>query len=308
MHAAATRPRTQLALLPDGQLLDRFVDRRDQDAFAVLVQRHGPMVLALCRRVLNDDHDTEDAFQAVFVILARKASSIAKTGSVASWLYKVSFRVALRLRAARARRRSNQPLAAAKMADSPVADAVLRELRQLLDEELSQLPEKYRAPLVLCYFQGQTNEEAAQSLRCPTGTVKIRLMRGREILRKRLVRRGVALAVTAALADALASLGQAAVPLPLVRSACSAAAGTASPAVASLARSALKSMGVVKLKVVAMALVTLGLMCLADCLLSRAAAEVPIAAPSKLAPAPFGPVSPDPAPMIACQDLAAAQE
>ncbi|HYV37798.1 MAG TPA: sigma-70 family RNA polymerase sigma factor [Gemmataceae bacterium] len=260
-------------LLTDGQLLGRFQVRGDQEAFAVLVQRHGPMVLGVCRRVLRDDHDTEDAFQAAFVVLARKARSIAKQDSVASWLYKVAYRIALRLRSAKVRRREQEQLTLPKETDSGLADVVRRELRQVLDEEVHRLPEKYRAPILLCYLQGQTNEEAAALLHCPTGTIKIRLLRGREMLRKRLVKRGLALSITALLGEALVDMAQAAVPQPLIHAAANAACGGAAPAIGALASGALKSMCLAKLKVAAIVLLTLSLACVADGMLSKASAS-----------------------------------
>jgi RNA polymerase sigma factor (sigma-70 family) len=266
-----SRPRTQLALLTDGQLLFRFAVRGDQASFAVLVQRHGPLVLGVCRRILQHDQDTEDAFQATFVILARKASSISKHNSVASWLYKVAYRIALRARAAKARRRSQEQKTRPRKAEHDFSDVIQNELRQLLDEEVQRLPEKYRAPILLCYLQGQTNEEAAALLDCPTGTIKIRLLRGREMLRKRLVRRGLSLAVLGMLGHALVDMARAAVPQPLSHQASAAAAGSMSAGVATLVDGTLRWMCMAKLKVAAVVLVTLVLACTADGLLSRAA-------------------------------------
>jgi RNA polymerase sigma factor (sigma-70 family) len=270
-----SRPRTQLALLTDGQLLYRFAARGDQASFAVLVQRHGPMVLGVCRRVLQHDQDTEDAFQATFVILARKASNISKHNSVASWLYKVAYRVALRARAAKARRRNQEQQTPPRVVEHDFGDIIQNELRQLLDEEVQRLPEKYRAPILLCYLQGQTNEEAATLLDCPTGTIKIRLLRGREMLRKRLVRRGLGLAVVGVLGNALVDMARAAVPQPLLHQASAAAAGGMSPGVATLVDGTLRWMCMAKLKVAAVVLVTLVLACMADGLLSRAAGAPP---------------------------------
>ena len=266
------RPRTQLALLTDGQLLYRFAVRGEQSSFAVLVQRHGPMVVGVCRRILQHDQDTEDAFQATFVVLARKASSISKHNSVASWLYNVAFRIALRARAAKARRRTQEMQSPPRTVDHEFSDVIQCELRQVLDEEVQRLPEKYRAPILLCYLQGQTNEEAAALLDCPTGTLKIRLMRGREILRKRLVRRGLALSVVGMLGHALVDMARAAVPQPLIHRAVS---GTMSPAVSTLVDGTLRWMCMAKLKVASVVLVTLVLACLADGLVSRANATTP---------------------------------
>src|SRR5690348_12966270 len=134
----------------DGPLVERFVGARDQAAFAELVRRHGPMVLGVCRRLLRHGADAEDAFQATFLVLARRAGSIRKQGSVGSWLYGVARRVALRARAEAARRRPHGPPVTAAAPPDPAAEAARAELRPLLDEELARLPEKYRAPLVLC--------------------------------------------------------------------------------------------------------------------------------------------------------------
>jgi RNA polymerase sigma factor (sigma-70 family) len=269
------RPRTQLALLSDGQLLQRFAARTDQAAFATLVQRHGPLVLGVCRRVLQHDQDTEDAFQATFVVLARKAGSISKHESLASWLYKVAYRIALRARSDKARRHTHEQLTPPRPTDPALGNVVQRELQQILDEEVQRLPEKYRAPILLCYLQGQTNEEAAAVLRCPTGTVKIRLLRGREILRKRLVRRGLALSVVGVVGQALVEMARAAVPQPLAHATTAAAAGGFGPVVARLVDVALKGMCLAKLKVAAVLLMTLALACLADGLLVHVTAAPP---------------------------------
>ena len=182
LPVTANRPRTQLALLTDGQLLSRYVGRGNQEAFAMLVQRHGPMVLGVCRRVLHHDQDTEDAFQAAFVVLARKAGTILKHDSVGSWLYKVTYRIAVRIADREVRRIAQEQRVTQPVGEPVLGDVVQNELRQVLDEEVHRLPEKYRAPILLCYLQGQTNEEAAALLHCPAGTVKIRLMRAREML------------------------------------------------------------------------------------------------------------------------------
>src|ERR1700677_3089991 len=181
--------------LTDSQLLDAFVARRDEAAFEVLVWRHGTMVFNLCRRILRDAHQAEDAFQATFLVFVRKAGSIGKRESLASWLYKVAFRIACRARARSAKdARSVADLDSLNSSDRNSSDDLLwRDLRPVLDEEINRLPEKYRAPFVLCHLQGHTNEEAAQLLGCPKGTILSRLSRGRERLRARLARRGLAL-------------------------------------------------------------------------------------------------------------------
>src|SRR5262249_31028688 len=180
-------------VLADGELVERFVRSRDEAAFEVLVWRHGPLVWGLCRRLLRQESDAEDAFQATFLTLVRKAGSIGKGGSVASWLYKVAYRVALHARARAARGAGREQAAPAEPAAGPAEDPVWRDLRPVLDEEIGRLPEKYRVPVLLCYLEGRTVDEAAEQLGWPRGTVATRLTRARERLRGRLVHRGVAL-------------------------------------------------------------------------------------------------------------------
>jgi RNA polymerase sigma factor (sigma-70 family) len=179
----------------DAQLLQRFVNCRDETAFELLVWRHGPMALGVCRRILHDTHDAEDAFQATLLALARKAQSISKGGSVGSWLYKVAYRVALRARAQSLRRLRHEKQVAElpAVADTRAGDPAWRELGPVLDEELNRLPEKYRAAVVLCYLEGLTNDQAARQLRWQPGTLKTRLARARELLGGRLTRRGLVL-------------------------------------------------------------------------------------------------------------------
>jgi RNA polymerase sigma-70 factor (ECF subfamily) len=166
---------------------------KDDEAFALLVRRHGAMVLAVCRRVLDNEHDAEDAFQATFLVLARQARSIHKQESVGSFLYGVAYRISLRARADAARQRRAQDEQAKTMAENdPSVEASWRELRPILDEEVDRLPAKYRAPIVLCYLEGKTNTEAARELGWTKGTVSGRLARARELLRSRLARRGIA--------------------------------------------------------------------------------------------------------------------
>ena len=192
--------------LPDAELLDRFVGRRDEAAFAALVDRHGPMVLGVCRRLIRDPHDADDAFQAVFLILARKAGGIGRKELVGNWLYGVSRRVATRARVLAARRAKSDGLfdPDARRVPGPADSLAHDELGARLHEEVGRLPERYRAPVVACYFEGKSCEEAAALLRCPVGTVKGRLARARDLLRRRLERRGVT-APAAALATALAA-------------------------------------------------------------------------------------------------------
>jgi RNA polymerase sigma factor (sigma-70 family) len=188
----------------DGALLERFVRLREEDAFAELVRRHGPLVYGVCRRLTPSYHDAEDAFQTTFLLLARKAGSINRRESVGCWLYGVALRVARK--AARAVSRRPAPLA--EFPDLPADDGpdpAWRDLRPVLDEEVGRLPAAFRRAVVLCYLEGQTAEEAARALGCPRGTVLSRLARARDRLRGRLERRGVTLsagALTAVLAFA----------------------------------------------------------------------------------------------------------
>jgi RNA polymerase sigma factor (sigma-70 family) len=177
---------------PDRELLDRFVNERDEAAFAGLVHRHGDMVLAVCRRVLHNAHDAEDACQAAFLVLARKAGSIRKKDSLASWLHGVAYRAASNLKRGIIRREAREASVAVS-AQSDGADVSWREVKGMLDDELCRLPEGYQAPLVLCYLEGKTRDEAARALGWSAGMVKARLERGRDMLRCRLMRRGLTL-------------------------------------------------------------------------------------------------------------------
>ena len=190
------------AALSDAELLNRFASRRSEHdetaelAFAALLARHGPMVLRVCRAVLGDRHEVEDAFQATFLVLAVRARSIRRRGSVASWLHGVALRVAAAERSRAARRRRHE-LATAAMTSSTTEDAGSdpvcdHELTLVIQEEIGRLPEKYRAAVVLCYLEGLTHEMAAEHLGWPVGSVKSRLAWARERLRVRLTRRGVA--------------------------------------------------------------------------------------------------------------------
>jgi RNA polymerase sigma factor (sigma-70 family) len=176
--------------LTDAQLLERFVARRDEPAFAALVARHGPMVLGVCRRLVRDAQEAEDAFQAAFLILARKAAVIQRQPLLAGWLYGVAYRVAVRSRGQTARQRTREQLGA-DLDAVPAEDASWSDAGAVVNEEVGRLPAAYRAAVILCYLEGKTNEEAASLLRSPVGTLKSRLTRAREMLRSRLTRRGV---------------------------------------------------------------------------------------------------------------------
>ncbi|HMF29076.1 MAG TPA: sigma-70 family RNA polymerase sigma factor, partial [Candidatus Cybelea sp.] len=176
----------EAAALSDRELLDRFVERRDEFAFAELVRRHGPMVLAAGRRVLRHEHDAEDVFQAAFLVLARRASTIRQSETLSGWLYQVAYRLALRARDITNRRREQrlQPEATPCAKLPPDAFA--------LDDELARLPHEYRSVVVLCYLEGRTQDEAARLLETTADAVNSRLKRARELMRERYARIGIA--------------------------------------------------------------------------------------------------------------------
>jgi RNA polymerase sigma factor (sigma-70 family) len=182
------------AVVTDAQLLERFLQNRDQAAFELLMWRHGPMVFGVCRRILHHTQDAEDAFQATFLMLSRKAASIGKRESVSGWLYTVAYRIALRAKARSGRRSQiEKPLDELPIDDKSADPADLtawHELRKMVDAELNQIPEKYRTAFILCHLEGKTCEEAAEHLGCPRGTVQSRVGRARERLRARLSLRG----------------------------------------------------------------------------------------------------------------------
>jgi RNA polymerase sigma factor (sigma-70 family) len=224
----------------DGTLLRRFVDGPDEAAFATLVRRHGPMVLAVGRRVTGDAQAAEDVFQATFVVLLKKAAALCGYACVGGWLHTVAYRIALKARAGLGRRHAQErPIDGTPLADElvqgPCAEPHGMDVRPVLDEELGRLPEKYRAAVVLCYLEGKTSEEAARQLRCPSATVRTRLQRACGLLRGRLERRGLVL--SAAALPALLAPVEAAVPPALMAAALCQA--NVSPRAAELAEGAL---------------------------------------------------------------------
>jgi RNA polymerase sigma factor (sigma-70 family) len=253
---------------PDDGLLGRFCARGDEEAFAALLGRHGSMVYGVCRRTLRQPEDAEDAFQATFLVLARRAGSIRKRGSLASWLFGVAHRIATQAKHREARRRRREKRAAPPRQAESAALPADQELRAVLDQELSRLPEKYRAPMVLHYLEGRTKEEAARELGWPVGTVSGRLARARVLLRARLTRRG--LAVTAAWVTAALSPGALeAAPGVLETSTIEAAAlfaagqtqgGAASAAAFTLAERMLQTMLHAKLRIAAAWILALALL------------------------------------------------
>jgi RNA polymerase sigma factor (sigma-70 family) len=244
----------------DGELLTRYRNERDQEAFGSLVRRHGPMVLGVCRRVLRDHHAADDAFQATFLVLAKKANAVRPPDRLAPWLYGVAYRTALKARGRLFRRQQVEQDYAVQAASNssgketiaPPADDVdgTAELLPLIDEQLNALPEKYRTALVLCGIQGLNKAEAAAKLGLPEGTVSSRLARAREMLRDRLLRRGIAVPAIAFTALFTADTLQAAVPPALATSASATAGVSAIPAtILALSQEVIRSMALLKLKI-----------------------------------------------------------
>jgi RNA polymerase sigma factor (sigma-70 family) len=242
----------------DEQLLDRFVGHREEAAFTALLHRHGPMVLGVCERILGPRPDAEDAFQATFLMLVVKAGSIRKRESVGSWLHGVAYRLASRAKVDGARRAVHERRAAPRRSPPPGLEAAWRELQAVLDGELERLPEKYRAPLVLCYLEGKTHEEAARDLGWPCGTVKGRLARARDLLRLRLARRGLALSAGSFATMLAVNVATAAVPAALAEASrqlikhgvtgLAAQGGAAASRAAMLVHSALRALLLARLK------------------------------------------------------------
>jgi zinc protease len=261
--------RGTVAGLGESQLLDRFAAEGDQAAFEALLGRHGPMVLGVCRQVLDDPNDVDDAFQATFFLLVKKARSIRNRDDLGPWLHGVARRVATRARVVDRRRRAAERVGGERERDSAdrIGGAEGEELRKIIDDELAGLPERYRSPLVLCDLEGETHEHAAERLRCPVGTIKSRLSRGRERLRSRLVRRGVG-PTDGRLAPTLALAKITAVPEALIRRTIrDAAAMLADPRgfsagmspASSLMQGGISSMSTSPLKLAAIALLAVGL-------------------------------------------------
>jgi RNA polymerase sigma factor (sigma-70 family) len=255
--------------LSDRELLQRFGGTHDEAAFTVLIERHGPMVLGVCRRALPNFHDADDACQATFLVLARKAASIRKKASLSSWLHGVACRLAANLRRDHARRKGREREVNAPTPKDPAAEVTWREVQTILDEELEQLPERYRAPLILCYLQSLTRDEAAQRLGLSSGSLHGRLERGRNLLRERLTKRGLTLAAVMSAAALGESVAQAALAPTFVVSSTKAAlllaAGqplterVVATHVLALTQEVLKTMFLTKLKLGTAALLCVGL-------------------------------------------------
>jgi RNA polymerase sigma factor (sigma-70 family) len=263
-----------IADLTDGQLLASFVERHDQAAFTALVNRHGSMVWGVCRRLLNH-HDAEDAFQAAFLVLSRKAAAIKSRHLLGNWLYGVAHQAALQARRINARRRTRERQVA-DMPEPAICEPAWHELLGVLDAELSRLPDRYRSVIVLCDLEGQTRKEAGRHLGCPEGTVAGRLSRARTLLAKRLARLGFAVSggvLATAVSESGASPG---VPTSAVKAAMFLAGGHAVPAkVAALAEGV---MSMTKVKTMLLVLVLLGVLGWGGAVWSRVTAqpELPI--------------------------------
>jgi RNA polymerase sigma factor (sigma-70 family) len=252
----------------DAELLERFVTSQDEAAFAALMSRHGPMVFGICRRLLRHTQDAEDAFQATFLILVRKAASIGKRELLGNWLYGVALRVTARARDMAAKRRTREATDMERIAEATREPSETTDVSAAITEEVQRLPAKYRIPVVLCYLEGRSNEDAAGEMRCPVGTVKTRLSRAREMLRKRLTHRGLALS-TAAFSTAL-PVEALATPLPpalfdsALKAALDFAAGDAaalglvSAQATALTKGVLHTMFVSKMKILAVWVLALG--------------------------------------------------
>jgi len=287
--------------LTDGQLLQDYISRRDKAALAALVQRHGPMVWGVCRRVLSNYHDAEDAFQATFLVLVRRAASLGSPELLANWLYGVAHQTALKARATATKRKGRERQVTDMPEPAVTQEDQWRDLQPVLDAELSRLPDKFRGVIVLCDLEGKTRKEVAGQLGCPEGTVASRLVRARIMLAKRLTQRGVALwggALAAVLAQQAVSAG---VPNSVVASTIKAAsllaagkaAATAaiSVKVAALTEGVMKAMLFTKLKAAIAIVLGLGFMVTGATILTfrtaaaqgnqPPAAEAPVKAPQK---------------------------
>src|SRR5262245_48591093 len=254
--------------LTDAELLDNYVARRDEAAVAVLVRRHGPMVWGVCRRILDDPHDAEDAFQATFLVFVRKAATLDRPSFLANWLHQVARQTARKARSTIARRRGKE----GSGGDFPEPEAIERGPRQdvlaLLDEELGRLPDKYRLVIVLCDLEGKTRKEAAKVLDCPEGTVAGRLARARHLLAKRLDRRGGGLTCLPLPAVVPATLVHSTVRATASFATGQSATGSISPHVLALTEGVLQAMLSIRLAAVSGAICALALAgCLAGAFL-----------------------------------------
>ena len=275
--------RGSLAGLSEWQLLESYATQRDERAFEELVARHGPMVLGVCRRVLHNDQAAEDAFQATFLVLIRKARALDHDKPLGNWLYTVAYRLALRIRANEARRLEREAQAARRRPHSERYVTTTGDQAVVLDEELQRLPARHRVPLVLCYLEGKTNEQAAEVLGCPRGSMSARLAQAREHLRTCLARRGYAVPA-AGIATLLASAGaEAGVPIRLLSDTVRTAqwfsseeagiAGIVSTRAVALAKGTIGAMFAYRLKIACAALVAAATLATGATMLLQAASQ-----------------------------------
>jgi RNA polymerase sigma factor (sigma-70 family) len=283
----------------DRQLLVRFALRREEAAFEALIRRHASLVLSVCRRVLRHEHDAEDAFQATFLVLARKAGEVGRQGSVAGWLHRVAYNAALKARARTVSRERHERQAEPRQPADLLAEVTGREFLVVLDEELQQLSEECRTPLVLCYLQGHTCDEAARQLGWSLRTLKRRLEQGRNCLRARLARRGIALPA-ALLSLGLTQKAKAAVPSLLTAATIQATLGAVTgtglvaSAASDLAEAVLRGMSVSRLKVVVALLVLAALVFGTGVLAYQAPAQNPASHAEGETPPAAAPAQPAP--------------
>ena len=265
----------------DGELLNAFVERRDESALVALVERHAPMVWGVCRRLLHEHHDAEDAFQATFLVFVRKAATLQRPEQLANWLYGVAHQTAVRARAVAAKRGARERQVAEMPEPAAVEPDVWADLQPVLDQELSRLPDRYRLVIVLCDLEGKTRKEVAAQLGCPEGTVAGQLARARAMLARRLTRHG--LPVSAALLGAVLPTAASAIPPAAVLSstvqaarlsAAGQAAEISSRAVA-LSEGVIKAMFLTKLKVSAVVLAAVCVIALGGNSAHRALAVAP---------------------------------
>jgi RNA polymerase sigma factor (sigma-70 family) len=253
---ATAEPRTET----DQELLQRFVSQHDEAAFAAIIRRHGPMVLRVALRTLQNEPDSEDVFQATFLVLSQKAHTLRRPASLGSWLYGIAYRLALKTKATAGQRRNRERSVAATPVATPLAQITLAEAQTILDEELSRLPERFRQPVVLCCLEGLARDEAAQQIGCPASVLKSRLEQGRERLSQRLIARGLTLPcglgafflleVAAATTLPPALIDSTTKAATLVAAGKTAATGLVSAKVATLTEGVLKAMLLNKLKTV----------------------------------------------------------
>lgn len=268
-HARRWATKADASNFSDRRLVDAFLHRRDQDSFTALVQRHGPMVLGVCQRLLRDPADVEDAFQAAFFVLARKAGSIRKVNSIGSWLHGVARRLAHKCRVAQARRSVHERESSRQEMFEPSDAITWNELRGVLDDELAKMDGMFRAPLVLCFLEGRTQDEAARQLGLSKRTLRRRLERGRERLRNRLTRRGISLSAGLTATWLTESSSSATVPSSLASTTAKAAIGfldnvavqsTLTPRVAELSKEMLRTMSFSTVRVASFCLLLTGLL------------------------------------------------